>query len=134
MPFPEKLSRILYIDDDADMRMLVKSTLENTGDMHVTICDSAMEMLETAIEHKPQMIVLDVMMPVMNGREVLKEIRNDPRIAHVPVIFLTAQDSPGEVKELLASGVSGLIHKPFDLVKLPDQIRDLWKKTPPISS
>jgi two-component system, OmpR family, response regulator len=110
------------------MRLLVKSTLENTGSMRVSVCASAMEILEDAITSKPDLILLDVVMPVMDGKAILAEIKNDARISHTPVIFLTSQSSEKDVAKLLSLGATGVIAKPFDLTLLPSQISALWSK------
>ncbi len=121
------LQHVLYVDDEPDMRMLVQMTLENMGGIKVTVCDSGLHALEAAHDTQPQMIVLDAMMPDMDGPSILKEIQGDPKIAAIPVIFLTAKTDPEAISALKAAGAKGVINKPFDLVALPDQIRKLWE-------
>lgn len=127
MTSPNVPRHIVYVDDDPDMRLLVKSVLENTGNMRVTACANAVEILEAAIESKPDMIILDVVMPLMNGKEIFNEIRNNKRIGHTPIIFLTSLSREQDRKALMALGAVGVITKPFDLTTLAAQISDLWK-------
>ena len=121
------LRDILYVDDDPQMQMLVKNVLEGSGGLRVTLCQSAMEILEKAIETQPQLIMLDYMMPIMNGADILEEIMNDPRINKTPVIFLTSKASDRDRAKLMSAGAKGVIAKPFDLVTLPDQVRKIWE-------
>jgi two-component system OmpR family response regulator len=118
---------ILYVDDDPDMRMLVKNTLENSNAMRVSVCVSAMEILEDTINSMPDLIILDVVMPVMDGKAILQEIKNDKRISHIPVIFLTSKSSEKEVQSLVNLGAIGVIAKPFELTTLAQQVSTLWQ-------
>jgi CheY-like chemotaxis protein len=121
------LRDILYVDDDPQMQVLVKNVLESTGQMRVTVCQSAMEILEMAIETRPQLILLDYVMPVMDGAAILEEIMNDPRINRTPVIFITSKSTDKDRAKLMSAGAKGVITKPFDIVTLPDQVKKIWK-------
>ena len=116
---------ILYVDDDPDMRMLVKNTLENSNAMRVSVCTSAMEILEDTINSMPDLIILDVVMPVMDGKAILQEIKGDKRISHIPIIFLTSKSSEKEVQSLINLGAIGVIAKPFELTTLAQQVSAL---------
>jgi CheY-like chemotaxis protein len=124
----EPLQHVLYVDDEPDMRMLVQITLENVGSIKVSLCENALDVLETAIEQKPQMIILDAMMPDMDGPAILQIIKKDARIADIPVVFLTAKTAPAEIEEFIAMGAVGVLKKPFDLTALPGDVRALWEK------
>ena len=127
MPDSE-LRHILYVDDEPDMRMLVQLTLENMGSMKVTACESGFEAVEIAQNNAPQLILLDVLMPDMDGPAVLKEIMSNPKTANIPVIFLTGRSAADSVASYKEMGAKGVLAKPFDLVALPDQVRTLWKE------
>lgn len=130
MPETE-LKHILYVDDEPDMRMLVQLTLENMGGMKVSLCESGLDALEIAQTGGPQLIILDVLMPDIDGPSVLKEILKNPKTANIPVFFLTGRSAPDAVASYKDMGAKGVLSKPFDLVALPDQVRSLWKECKP---
>jgi two-component system OmpR family response regulator len=80
------------------------------------------------LQFKPELILLDAMMPRMSGLEVLQELQKSPDTANIPVIFMTSKVKPSELEAFTAAGAIGVITKPFDPVELPDQIKDLWGK------
>ncbi len=123
-----ELKHILYVDDEPDMRMLVQLTLENMGGIKVSLCESGLDAVEMAQTGTAQLILLDVMMPDMDGPAVLKEILNNPKTANIPVFFLTGRSAPEAVASYKDMGAKGVLSKPFDLVTLPDQVRSLWKE------
>lgn len=127
MPSPS-LQHILYVDDEPDMRLLVQLTLENTLGVRVTTCNSAIAALEIAIDEKPQLVVLDAMMPVMDGPAILQEMRRDARLAAIPIIFLTAKTQPAEQQRLRNLGALGVIAKPFALEALGSQVETFWQQ------
>jgi CheY-like chemotaxis protein len=129
MTSPEPLQHVLYVDDEPDMRMLVQITLENMGNIKTTVCENGLDVLEKALDERPQMIILDVMMQGMDGPAILREIRNQPELAATPVIFLTGRNEQGAIDSYLAMGAAGVIAKPFDLTALPGQVRALWEKS-----
>lgn len=129
MTAPAPLSHVVYVDDEPDMRMLVQTTLENIGGIRVTLCENGIDTLEAAVDQQPQMIILDVMMRDMDGPTILREIKNDPRVSRIPVIFLTAKTDPALLAEYKGMGAAGIIAKPFDLMNLPEQVRSLWEQS-----
>lgn len=124
----DALRHVLYVDDEPDMRMLVQLTLENIGNMKVSLCENAIDVLETAIDQHPQLIILDALMPGIDGPELLALIRKDTRLSDIPVIFLTARTAQADIDALVGAGAIGVINKPFDLTSLPQQVRSLWEK------
>src|SRR5262249_13189729 len=101
-----------------------------TGALTVTTCDSGERALAELERFKPDLILLDVMMPGMDGPTVLSRIRADGALAHIPVAFMTAKAMPQEVARFRQLGAAGLIAKPFDPMKLADQVFALWEGLP----
>jgi len=121
------LKSLLYVDDDADIREIVEMSLSLGGDLKVLTSDGGERALVKMRVEKPDLVVLDVMMPGMDGPALLKRMRADPDLARIPVIFMTAkarQNEGGQLRELSAIGV---IAKPFDPMTLGQQVRALWE-------
>jgi two-component system, OmpR family, response regulator len=115
--------KVLIIDDEADIRRVARLSLARIGGMDVSDAASGMEGTEKAAAEQPDAILLDVMMPGLDGPATLHALRADPRTAGIPVVFLTAKAMPDEVARLLAMGVRGVLNKPFDPMTLPAQLR-----------
>ena len=113
--------RILYIEDDADLQWLVKHILESAGSFEVLVCGTGAEGLHCVAEFSPDLVLLDVMMPGMDGFSVLRALRAQPESAALPVVFLTARAQ--ECDEYLRSGAHGVITKPFEPGGLVQQVR-----------
>lgn len=125
---PENLKRILMVEDEPDIRTVAELALEAIGGFELTACESGQKALEKIDECRPQLIVLDVMMPCMDGPETLKAIRRLPGYAMTPAVFMTAKVQRDEVQSYLALGAAGVIPKPFDPLTLADQIREIWNE------
>ena len=126
---PDKgLKRILMIEDEPDIRAVAELALEAIGGFELTACESGQQALEQIDRCKPQLIVLDVMMPGMDGPATLKAIRRLQDYAATPAVFMTAKVQSDEVQSYLAQGAAGVIPKPFDPLTLADQIRDIWNE------
>ena len=121
-----ELTRILYVEDEPDIRAVAKIALVKLGKFEVKMCASGAEALDCVVEFAPDLFLLDVMMPGMNGPETLARLRELPELAEVPVIFMTANIQPDEVVELKNLNVVEVIAKPFDAMKLADQLRSCW--------
>jgi CheY-like chemotaxis protein len=121
-----ELKKMLLIEDDDDVRTVTAAALEMVGGFSVRACHSGAQGLEAVAEFGPQLVLLDVMMPGMDGLEVLAKLRERPETAALPVIFLTARARTEEVEKLRKSGALGVIAKPFDPMTLADQVRNLW--------
>lgn len=120
-----KLERILCAEDDPDIQAVAKLALELVGGLQAMICSSGQEVLQQAADYAPDLILLDVMMPGMDGPATLRHLRADPENAHVPVIFLTAKTHPSEIGHYHSLGALGVIPKPFDPMTLAAQIREI---------
>lgn len=103
---------VLCIDDEALMRQLVTDVLQQHG-FQVSLAPSGKDGLESARRRPPDLIVLDIMMPGMDGFEVCQEIRRDPRLQRIPVIMLTAMDSTKLNEQAFAAGAEVCMTKPF---------------------
>jgi two-component system OmpR family response regulator len=122
------LRRILYVDDDDDLRSIAVFALEALGGFEVAACASGTEALARAAEFRPQLLLLDVMMPEMDGPAVLRALRGLPATAATPAVFMTAAIRPEEVAEFVAGGAIDVIAKPFDPMTLPDTVRTAWSR------
>lgn len=125
---PESLKRILMVEDEPDIRTVAELALEAIGGFELTACESGQKALEKIGECQPQLIVLDVMMPSMDGPATLQAIRGLPDYATTPAVFMTAKVQSEEVQSYLAMGAAGVIPKPFDPLTLADQIREIWNE------
>lgn len=121
-----ELKRILCVDDEADLRAIEQMCLETVGDYKVLQAANGEEAIRIAKAEKPDMILLDVMMPGMDGPTALSHIKQDTEIAHIPVIFMTARVRPSEIDEYIAQGAVGVISKPFDPMQLAQQVEAFW--------
>lgn len=117
------MTRLLYVDDEDDIREVAVMSLELDPDFEVRACASGAEMLIAAPEWQPDLILLDVMMPSMDGPTAFKTLRDQPEGRDIPVVFITARTQPREVEELMKLGASGVIAKPFDPMTLAREVR-----------
>lgn len=123
----DKLMRVLYVEDEPDIQTVARLALETLGGFTVEICSSGNEALARAPAFDPQLILLDVMMPVMDGPTTLGKLRELPQFAFTPVVFMTAKVQPGEVAEYKAIGAVDVIPKPFDPMTLSNQVQAIWE-------
>lgn len=120
------LQRILYVEDEPDIQAVAKLALEMVGGYQVMICGGGQEALDNVSGFAPDLILLDVMMPGMDGPTTLQKLRADPATAAIPVIFLTAKVQPPEVAQYQELGALNVIAKPFDPMTLAEQVRQIW--------
>ena len=120
------LQRILYVEDDPDIRTIANLALSVVGGLTVEVCRSGAEALARAEDFRPDMLVLDVMMPDMDGPETLARLRLLPQTATTPAVFMTAKVQSSEVAHYMSLGALGVISKPFDPMQLAQQLRALW--------
>jgi two-component system, OmpR family, alkaline phosphatase synthesis response regulator PhoP len=113
---------ILIIEDEDNVREVAQMSLELMGGWTVLTASSGMQGIERAREHKPDLILLDVMMPELDGPTTYRILQEDARTRSIPVILLTAKAQTAEREQLESLGVTGVITKPFDPVQLPEQI------------
>jgi CheY-like chemotaxis protein len=116
---------LLIVDDDDDIREVAQLTLEMGASWTVLSASSGAAGIETAASARPDAILLDVMMPELDGPATLERLRGDPRTNAIPVIFLTAKARPADRDRLKGLDVSGVLAKPFDPIELPGQIAAL---------
>jgi len=126
-PSHRALRTILYTDDDPDIRLIVQTALTLAEGLTVQTADSGERALELAHQLQPDLLMLDVMMPGLDGPATLKRLRADPAIAQIPVIFVTAKATPEDVLRFRALGALAVIAKPFDPMQLPAQVLALWQ-------
>lgn len=122
------LTQVLYVDDEPDIREIVTMALELDGSLSVHCCGSGSEALAWLEQHRPDIILLDVMMPGMDGPATLAKMRANPEQAAIPVVFLTAKALSGEIERFLSLGATAVIAKPFDPMTLPQQLREIWHR------
>jgi two-component system, OmpR family, response regulator len=120
------MKKLLLVDDDPNIRLVARMSLEE--DWEVVEASGGKEALELAQTEKPDIILLDMMMPEMDGITVLRELREQKQFAYMPIIFLTAKVQIDEVQRYLALGASSVIVKPFDPMTLPDQVKEVVEK------
>ena len=124
------LERVCYVEDDEDIQRIVRMSLERVGKMTVEIVGDPMVAIDAIIGFKPDLVMLDWMMPGMDGPTLFKRMQENPQTKHLPVVFMTAKATPTELEELRALGALGAISKPFSPKALPEQLRTLWNTLP----
>ncbi len=122
------LGRILCVEDEIDIQTVAKLALETVGGFVVEICGSGEEALEKAPDFQPDLILLDVMMPGMDGLDTFRAVRALPKLEDKPIVFMTAKSQAHDVAKLMELGALGVISKPFDPIDLSRQLTELWEK------
>lgn len=120
------LQNIIHAEDEADIRAIAQIALEDIGSFTVQYCSNGYEVLEAVKEFEPDLFLLDVMMPKMDGPTALRELRKMPQFVHTPAIFMTAKIQASEIEEYKAIGAIDVINKPFDPMSLADDIQKRW--------
>ena len=124
------LNRICYVEDDEDIQRIVRMSLERVGKMTVAVVGDPTQAIETMVEFRPDLVMLDWMMPVMDGPTLFRQMKLRPETSALPVVFITARASQRDLDELKALGAVGTISKPFSPKDLPDQLRAIWAALP----
>ena len=122
-----ELRRVMCVEDDPDIRTILEFSLGDVGGLEVCCCDSGAAALARVASFRPDLVLLDVMMPEMSGPQTLVALRALPGMQGVPVVFLTAKALPDELEQLMQHGATGLIVKPFDPMTLATDIRPYWE-------
>jgi CheY-like chemotaxis protein len=122
-------SRVLLVEDNYDNYEMVRFLLERAG-YTVIGARTGREAVTAAKEHKPDVILMDLSLPEMDGWEAAREIKNDPEIANIPLIALTAHTLPGDRKKALESGFDDYISKPINVPAFYDIVKDVLNKKP----
>ena len=120
------LERICYVEDDEDIQRIVRMSLERVGKMKVEIVGDPLVAIDAIVGFKPDLVMLDWMMPGMDGPTLFRQMKEDPQTKDLPVVFMTAKATPTELAELRALGALGAVSKPFSPKDLPEQLRALW--------
>lgn len=123
------LNRILYVEDEDDIRMVAQLALETVGGLTLKTCRNGEEAVKEGSGFAPDLILLDVMMPGMDGPSTLAALREQTALKDIPVIFMTAKVQPSEVQRYRDLGALDVIAKPFDPMTLADQVREIWGRT-----
>src|ERR1039458_388836 len=126
---PNGPKRILFIEDDASIRTIAVTVLEAVGGYAVIACNSGKQALEAAPVANADLILLDVMMPEMDGPATLKALRQIPQRGQKPVILMTAKVQPSEIQQYKSLGAVDVIAKPFDPMMLSAQIGEIWQRS-----
>jgi len=122
-----QLNKILYAEDEPDIREIATLALEAIGGFEVITCPSGVTVVECALAFKPELILLDVMMPDMDGPTTLSVLNAHEALKDIPVIFLTAKILADEIERFKTLGAVDVISKPFDPMSLADQVRGIWE-------
>jgi len=117
----------MYVDDEPDIREVVLMALGLADNLDVHSCDSGEQALQLLPQIKPDLVLLDVMMPGTDGPSTLQRMRADPALATIPVIFMTAKAMPQEVARFRELGAVAVIAKPFDPMQLAKQVLSIWE-------
>lgn len=124
----KKLKKILFVDDDPDAHLIVKISLQELSDIELYTALSGEEAIKIALNTHPDLILLDVMMPDLDGIVTLQAIKLLPSLAKTPVVFLTARVQKNEIAEYFKCGILDVITKPFNPITLPETINQIWEK------
>jgi CheY-like chemotaxis protein len=122
------LAKVLYVEDEADIRSVAEIALGSLGGLEVRTCANGYDAAAAVRSFDPDLVLLDVMMPGMDGVATLAALRADPTLPPVPVAFMTARTLPAEIEHYVRLGAIGVISKPFDPIKLAGEVRALWQK------
>src|SRR5215469_4990283 len=123
---------VLIVDDEDDIREVAALSLEATAGWKILTASSGAEGIEVAVAHKPDAILMDVMMPGVDGPSTYRIMQENPAISHIPVLLLTAKVQGVDKRRFADLGVAAVLFKPFDPLTLADQISEaLHWNTPP---
>jgi len=125
---PDSLKKILYVEDEPDIAYIARLALETIGGFEVFVCENGGKAVREGPGYGPDLIMLDVMMPEMDGPATLKELRKNPLLARTPVVFMTAKVQPAEISIYKELGAIDVIPKPFDPMTLAERVRAIWSQ------
>jgi two-component system, OmpR family, response regulator len=124
----DDLKRILYAEDEIDIQEIVKISLIELGGFDLKVCSSGEELLNEYADFEPDLILLDVMMPVMDGITTFSALKERSDFKNTPVVFMTAKVQVNEVQFYKELGALEVISKPFNPMELPDMLKQIWQK------
>lgn len=113
--------RLLYVDDNDEIREIAEMCLELSDEIETRTCASGREGLELCRSWSPDLVLMDVMMPEMDGITAFKIMKDTPELAHIPVVFITARIQCQEVQDYIDLGALGVIEKPFEPTELAER-------------
>lgn len=122
----KRLERVLFVEDEEDIQRIVKLSLERAGRLVVYLCGDSRLALQKAREIAPDLILLDYLMPGLDGATLFKQIQDDSGLARIPVVFLTASASGVNAEYLRSLGAAGVLFKPFGVRELPQKLLEIW--------
>ena len=125
------LQKVFLVEDENDIQQIARVALEMIGGLEVEMCSSGQEALESVARFAPDLILLDVMMPGMDGVTTLQKLREIDAVRNTPVAFMTAKAQPDQVESYRALGAVDVVSKPFDPMKLAEQIREIYRQARP---
>ncbi|WP_251977370.1 response regulator [Salinicola avicenniae] len=123
------LQRILHVEDDLSIQEVARVALEIVGGFEVESCEDGLTALPRAEAWQPDLILLDVMMPGIDGPTTLVRLREQETTRDIPVVFMTAKVQPNEIEHYRAIGALDVVIKPFDPMALAQQLRDIWERS-----
>ncbi len=126
------LKRISYVDDDTDIRAVARLALEDVAGYNLQVCQSGSEALNVIPDFDPDVILLDHMMPGMDGVETYHALRRNPETSTTPIVFMTARARGQDADPYADLDIAGVIPKPFDPMSLAKDLEALWRRTLPV--
>ena len=126
----QPLNRVCYVEDDEDIQRIVRMSLGRVGKMTVDVISDPMVAIARITAFKPQLVMLDWMMPGMDGPTLFRKMLETPETQALPVVFITAKASQRELDQLRSLGAVGTLSKPFSPKDLPGQLRAIWAALP----
>jgi two-component system phosphate regulon response regulator PhoB len=120
----------ILAEDDLDIPLVARLALKRAG-FTVTVVNNGQEALDAVRQKTPDVILLDWMMPELDGPETCRRLKADPTTAAIPVVFLTAKSQEAEIQRGLSLGAAGYVTKPFDALTLGQHVKDIVAKTNP---
>lgn len=122
-----QLDKILHVEDDESIRVIVEMALVDLSGFTLISCDGGQAALTQVETFTPELILLDAMMPGMDGLQTLIELRKKPHCQHIPVVFMTARIQQAEKQQYLDAGAVAVIEKPFDAMSLGDRLETIYQ-------
>lgn len=119
---------VLCVEDNRDIMRVIQLSLERVGNMRTHACHDARLALDMARELNPDLIVLDLKMPYLDGRAVFRRLQATPELRRIPVVFLMASAAKSDVEELQKLGAAGIFTKPFDAGNLAELVAGAWRR------
>lgn len=124
---PAKLEKILLVEDDPDIQFIARMALQRLSGYQVEVSNNGREALKKLPLFLPQMVIMDMMMPEMDGLTTFQQMRQNPDFAHLPVVLMTAKAQAHEIENYKREGIRDVIIKPFEPAELGKQLEKIWQ-------